>query len=168
MSSAPTRTFGSYPYWEQQLEMLRVMQLNFIFKNKNWLLACRTSTARGIGYSLWWPIRAYGEASPERGTFFRIPVYEGAQISVAEVHKRVEKSVWVCKRAQKGYRWIYSFKKSRKRSIFVVDSYLKVYLHQLKGMQSSKQGMWKGYHLSIEGIRKKCIFCEKWCIKVIP
>ena len=26
------------------------------------------------------------------------------------------------------------------------------HLQQLKGMQSSKQGMWKGYHLSIEGI----------------
>ena len=27
-------------------------------------------------------------------------------------------------------------------------------LQQLKGMQSSKQGMWKGYHLSIEGLQK--------------
>ena len=32
----------------------------------------------------------------------------------------------------------------------------KVHLRQLKGMQSSKQStfMWKGYHLSIEGIQK--------------
>ena len=29
-----------------------------------------------------------------------------------------------------------------------------VHLQQLKGMQSRKQGMWKGYHLSIEGIWK--------------
>ena len=32
---------------------------------------------------------------------------------------------------------------------------------QLKGIQSSKQGMWKEYHLSIEGIRNR----EKWYIK---
>ena len=28
-------------------------------------------------------------------------------------------------------------------------------------MQSSKQGMWKGYHLSIEGVRKGYLFREK-------
>ena len=38
-------------------------------------------------------------------------------------------------------------------------------LQQLKGMQSSKQGMWKGYHLSIEGIRKGYLFRKKWYIK---
>ena len=38
-------------------------------------------------------------------------------------------------------------------------------LQQLKGMQSSKQGMWKGYHLSIEGIQKGYLFHEKWYIK---
>ena len=33
-------------------------------------------------------------------------------------------------------------------------------------MQGSKQGMWKGFHLSIEaGIRKGHIFCEEWYIK---
>ena len=33
-------------------------------------------------------------------------------------------------------------------------------------MQSSKQGMWKGYHFSIEaGIRKGHLFREKWYIK---
>ena len=41
---------------------------------------------------------------------------------------------------------------SRKRSIFVTDSYfMTVRFQQLKGIQSSKQGMWKEYHLSIEG-----------------
>ena len=45
----------------------------------------------------------YGEAPPESGTFFRLQVYERAGISLAEVFKRVGKSViWVCKRAQKG------------------------------------------------------------------
>ena len=32
-------------------------------------------------------------------------------------------------------------------------------------MQRYKQGMWKGYHLSIEGIRKGDFFREKWYIK---
>ena len=32
---------------------------------------------------------------------------------------------------------------------------------QLKGMQTSKQGMWKGHHFSIEGIRKRYLFREK-------
>ena len=45
----------------------------------------------------------YGEAPPERGTFFRLQVYERVGISLVEVFKRVGKSViWVCKRAQKG------------------------------------------------------------------
>ena len=40
---------------------------------------------------------------------------------------------------------------------FVIDSYLKEQ-QQLKGMQGSKQGMCKGYHLSVEGIRKGYLF----------
>ena len=32
----------------------------------------------------------YGEALPERGTFFRLQVYESAGISLVEVYKRVE------------------------------------------------------------------------------
>ena len=57
----------------------------------------------------------------------------------------------------------YGFKKSRKCSIFVIDSYLKdSAFTAVKGMQSSKQGMWKGYHLSIDGIRKEYLFLEKW------
>ena len=38
-------------------------------------------------------------------------------------------------------------------------------LQQLKGMQSSKQDLWKRYHLSIEGMQKRHLFCEKWYIK---
>ena len=61
----------------------------------------------------------------------------------------------------------YGFKKSKKRSIFVIDSCLKtVHLQQLiKGMQSSKQGTSNGYHFSIEGIRKGYFSREKWYIK---
>ena len=42
-------------------------------------------------------------------------------------------------------RLIYGFKKSRK-------SFVTLQLQQLKGIQSSKRGMCKGYHLSKEGI----------------
>ena len=40
-----------------------------------------------------------------------------------------------------------------------------MHLQQLKGMQSSIRGIWKGYHLSIIGIRKGYLCREKWCIK---
>ena len=35
----------------------------------------------------------YGEAPPERGTFFRLQVYKRVGISQAEVYKRVGKSI---------------------------------------------------------------------------
>ena len=58
---------------------------------------------------------------------------------------------------------MWGFIKSRKCSIFATDSYLKDRAFTaVKGKQSSKQGMWKEYHLSIEGIRKEDLFCEKW------
>ena len=42
----------------------------------------------------------YGEAPPERGTFFRPQVFERVGILLDEVYERVGKSViWVCKRA---------------------------------------------------------------------
>ena len=45
----------------------------------------------------------YGEALPERGTFFRLQVYERVQSLLVDVYKRVGESViWICKRAQKG------------------------------------------------------------------
>ena len=62
----------------------------------------------------------YGEAPPPRGTFSRLP-------SLVEVYRRVGKSVlWVCERGTKGLTdECYGFLKSRKRSIFVINSYLK-------------------------------------------
>ena len=43
----------------------------------------------------------YGEAPPERGTFFRPQVYERAGISLVEVYGKVGKSViLVCKKTQ--------------------------------------------------------------------
>ena len=44
----------------------------------------------------------YGEAPPERGTYFRLQVYERVGISLVEVYKRIGKSVWVCERAKEG------------------------------------------------------------------
>ena len=35
----------------------------------------------------------YGEAPPERGTFFKLQVYERVGISLVEVYERVGKSV---------------------------------------------------------------------------
>ena len=35
----------------------------------------------------------YGEAPPERGTFFRLQVYKRVRISQVDVYKRVGKSV---------------------------------------------------------------------------
>ena len=44
----------------------------------------------------------YREAPPERGTFFRLQVYERVQILLVEVYERVGESViWVCERAQR-------------------------------------------------------------------
>ena len=63
----------------------------------------------------------YVEAPPERGIFFRPQVYERIGISLVEVYKSVGKSVnWVCVGVTDEF---YGFIKSRKRSIFVIDSY---------------------------------------------
>ena len=40
-----------------------------------------------------------------------------------------------------------------------------LHVQQLKGIQSSKLGMGKGYHLSVKGIQKGDLFCQKWYIK---
>ena len=45
----------------------------------------------------------YGAAPPERGILFRLQAYEREGISLAEVYKRVGKSViWFCERDLKG------------------------------------------------------------------
>ena len=45
----------------------------------------------------------YGEAPPERGTFFRLEESERVGISLVEVYERVGKSIMsVCKKVQKG------------------------------------------------------------------
>ena len=51
----------------------------------------------------------YGEALTERGTFFRVQIYEKVTISLVELYKRAGKLVnWVCKNAtEKANRRIY-------------------------------------------------------------
>ena len=58
--------------------------------------------------------------------FFRLQVYERVGISLVGPYDRVGKSViWVCERDKGLTDEFYSFIKSKKRSIFVIDSYLK-------------------------------------------
>ena len=67
----------------------------------------------------------YGKAPPERGIFFRLQVYKRVGTLLVEVYERAGKSVMrVCERAQRVNRWILWLLMSRKRSIFVIDSYL--------------------------------------------
>ena len=69
----------------------------------------------------------YRGAPPEKGTFFRLQVYAGVGILIVEVYERVGKSViWVCGKGLKGRTdEFYGFIESEKRSVFVIDSYLK-------------------------------------------
>ena len=61
----------------------------------------------------------YGEAPPERGTFFRLQVYERVGILLIEVYERVGKSVvWACKRAEKGLQFTALWILRRKKPIF--------------------------------------------------
>ena len=112
----------------------------------------------GRGYSLWWP-----EAQPEKGYLFQASgTWKGRDFTSWSIWKGREichLGLWRGKRLTDEF---YGFTKSGKRSILWLFPIQKtVHLHQLKGMQSSTQGMWKGYHLSKEGIRKGYRFREK-------
>ena len=68
----------------------------------------------------------YGEAPPERGTLFRLKVYERVGILLVDVYKRVGNLSFGSVKAPKGLTDEFcGFKKLRKRSIFVIGSYLK-------------------------------------------
>ena len=69
----------------------------------------------------------YGEASPEKGIFFRPRVYERVGISLYEVHERVGNVPFrSVKMSQKGLqKALVAVKESRKFSCFVIDSYFK-------------------------------------------
>ena len=67
-----------------------------------------------------------GGLPPERGIFFRLRVYERVGISLVEVYERVGKCHLGLWKGLKGLTdEFYGFIKSRKRSTFLIDSYLK-------------------------------------------
>ena len=68
----------------------------------------------------------FGEAPPERGTLFRLKVYERVGVLLVDVYKRVGNLSFGSVKAPKGLTdEFYGIKKSIKCSIFVIDSYLK-------------------------------------------
>jgi len=67
----------------------------------------------------------YGETPPERGTFFRLQVYQMVEISLVEAWGREIWHLGLWKGPKGLTNEFYGFVKSRKRSIFVIDSYLK-------------------------------------------
>ena len=111
----------------------------------------------------------YGEASPERVTFFSLQVNEMLGISLVEVYECVAKYVISSvKRLKRANRCILRQWKSWENVLvlwFIHDMLKTMHLQLLKGMQSSILGVWKGYHLSIEGKRKGGLFCQKRYIK---
>ena len=61
----------------------------------------------------------YGEAPPERVTFFWLQVYERVGILLVEVYEMVGKSaIWVCERAQRANTWILWLYKVKKTFYF--------------------------------------------------
>ena len=111
----------------------------------------------------------YGEAPPQRVTFFSLQVNEMLGISLVEVYECVGKYVISSvKRLKRTNRCILKQWKSWENVLvlwFIHDMLKTVHLQLLKGMQSSILGVWKGYHLSIEGIRKGRLLCQKRYIK---
>ena len=144
-------------------------QANFCCRSENNLLdkhgmdsSFVFNRGRRRGGSLWWTIR--GGFAWKGYLLQALGISKGRDFTSSSIEKGREichLGLWKGRKGLTGE--FYGLIKSRKRSIFVIDSYLKtVHLQQLKGMQSSKQGMWKGYHLSIEVIRKGYLFREKW------
>ena len=111
----------------------------------------------------------YGEAPPQGGTFFSLQVNEILGISLVEVYECVGKyAILSVKRLKRANRCILMQWKSWENVLvlwFIHDILKKVHVQLLKGMQSSILGVWKGYHLSIEGIRKRKQFCQKRSIQ---
>ena len=103
-----------------------------VFRGLNWK---ESTSPWGRGYSLQCLIRG---APPERGTFFRIQLYERAWISPVAKYERVGKSVIsVCEMAQKSQKIHFmAVRKSRKQT-----KYSGFTAEQLKGIESSKSGV---------------------------
>ena len=90
-------------------------------------------------------------------------------ISLVEVYECVGNYVIsLIKRLKRANRCILRQRKSWENVLvlwFIHDILKTMHLQLLKGMQSSILGMWKGYHLSIDGIQKGECFCQKRYIK---
>ena len=78
-------------------------------------------------------------------------------------------SFWSVKLSQRANRCILWLRKRRENVLFlwVINVLKTVHLQQLKGMQSSKRGMWKRYHLAVEGIQRGCLFSREWFYKMV-
>ena len=100
------------------------------------------------------------------GYLFRLHVYESwVGISFVEVYEGIGKfDFWVCERAQRANTLVFWVDKVKKTFyfcdwfLFKNDSAFTVQYSALKGMQSSKQGMWKGYKLPIGGYYERGTF----------
>ena len=96
------------------------------------------------------------EAPPRRGTFLRLQEYK--KVSISQVYKRVGnllfRSVKGPKRANKCISRLWK----RQETSWFCD----LFIFETRCMYSrSKLSMWKGYYLSIEGIRKGYILTSK-------
>ena len=114
----------------------------------------------------------YGQAPSDRGTLFRHPVYKKVGISPVKVYIMNglgNLSFWSLKRPNGLTNAFYGCGRVEKTLWFCdllnIHILKTVHLQRLKVMQNSNLGTWKGYHLSIEGIRKGYLFCQKWYIK---
>ena len=78
-------------------------------------------------------------------------------------------SFWSVKLSQRANRCILWLRKRRENVLFlwVINVFKTVHLQQLIGMQSSKRGMWKRYHLAVEGIQRGCLFSKEWFYKMV-
>ena len=140
---------------------------SFSFVPVNLVIVCPRHPPRGGEVT---PFNGlYGEAPPQRGTFFSLQVNEILGISLVEVYECVGKyAILSVKRLKRANRCILMQWKSWENVLvlwFIHDILKTMHLQLLKGMQSSILGVWKGYHLSIEGIRKGELFGELFCQK---
>ena len=120
------------------------------------------SGERGLTPGRVLPMMAFRGGSVRKGYHFQASViwmgWDSTSPSIYKGREICHLGLW--KGPKRANRWILLLFRARKRYIFVIDSYLKDSdFQQLKGTQSSKQGMWKAsYHLSTEGIWKGVTF----------
>ena len=110
-----------------------------------------TELVPGGGYSLLWPLQGGSNVYERVG---KSVIYFGAVKGRKRANLLASRCIlWLCK---------------SRRSILLlwfIHVLETVHLQPLKGMKSSKLGMWKGYHLSIKGMRNGYLSCKKWYLK---